>query len=127
MSLACLGNRVSTQSLAFSLALSGMKCSLPLPSQHSPAETMTCFANLDLSTKRQFSSISSFSGDQTQSFWRIQVKVLLISDKSADYVSVCQIKSKESILQEWLLKLKLCTDFTLKHRWRPKIKKLFLH
>ena len=34
---------------------------------------------------------------------------------------------KESILQEWLLKLKLCTDFTLKHRWRPKIKKLFLH
>src|SRR6218665_3687413 len=35
------------------------------------------------------------------------------------------ITGKESILQEWLLVAKLCTDFTLKHRWRPKIKKCF--
>src|SRR6218665_2007773 len=89
MSLACLGNRVSTQSLAFTLALSGMKCGLPLPSQHSPAETMMYFANLDLSTTRQFSSISRFFlADKTQSFWRLtggfslQVKVPFISDES---------------------------------------------
>ena len=37
------------------------------------------------------------------------------------------LSPKESILEEWILSLKLCTDFTLKHRWRPKIKKLFLH
>ena len=34
---------------------------------------------------------------------------------------VRRISTKESILEEWILWPKLCTDFTLKRRWRPKI------
>ena len=42
-----------------------------------------------------------------------------------EYVLVI-VQGKEYILEEWILWLKLCTDFTFKHRWHPKIKKLFL-
>src|SRR6218665_1258234 len=48
------------------------------------------------------------------------------TDSSISRILSCSssVLPKESILQEWLLKLKLCTDFALKHRWRPKIKKI---
>jgi len=41
------------------------------------------------------------------------------------HAKCCYRRVKESILEEWLLMAKLCTDFTLKHRWRHKIKKSF--
>jgi len=49
-------NRVSTQSLAFTLAVSRTKCNLPFPPKWTPAETMTCLVNFALSATSRRSS-----------------------------------------------------------------------
>ena len=46
------------KSLAFTLALSEMKCNLPFPPKQMPAETMTCLANFALSYQPTFINVS---------------------------------------------------------------------